>query len=77
MLNYCNFIRSSVLNYARDFQTLSVEFNHVKVGKEGLKKILEKKGYVLVGEVTNPQGLANDFIFVHYTLPNLIAAAKE
>lgn len=58
-------------------QTLSVEFNHVSAGKAGLRKVMEDKGYVVVGEVSHPQGLANDFIFVHHSLHELIAASKE
>lgn len=54
-----------------------MEFNHVSAGKDGLKKFMEDKGYVVVGEVTNAQGLANDFIFVHQSLANLIENATE
>jgi hypothetical protein len=45
-----------------------VEFSNVPIGKQGLLEFMEGKGYVSVGQVTNPGGLANDFIFVHGSL---------
>lgn len=47
-----------------DILTLSVEFIHGKKGKEALQEFMEKKGYVVESEVTHPDWLANDFIFV-------------
>ncbi|XP_046669334.1 uncharacterized protein LOC124360085 isoform X1 [Homalodisca vitripennis] len=47
-----------------DIETLSVEFAHVPDGKEALKEFMTSKGYSAVAEVTHPDWLANDFIFV-------------
>uniref|UniRef100_A0A1B6KJ09 Methyltransferase FkbM domain-containing protein n=1 Tax=Graphocephala atropunctata TaxID=36148 RepID=A0A1B6KJ09_9HEMI len=47
-----------------DIETLSVEFAHVPDGKEALQEFMITKGYSVVAEVTHPQWLANDFIFV-------------
>lgn len=47
-----------------DITTLSVEFTHVKEGKEALRRFMESKGYSVVGEVTHPKRQANDFIFM-------------
>jgi hypothetical protein len=45
-------------------QTMSVEFVHVKEGKNILRNFIERKGYVLHSEVVRDNNLANDFIFV-------------
>lgn len=45
-------------------ETLSVEFAHVKYGRDALKSFMESKGYYVESEVTHPNWLANDFIFV-------------
>ncbi|PNF23080.1 hypothetical protein B7P43_G09128 [Cryptotermes secundus] len=47
-----------------DIRTMSVEFVHVKEGKNVLRKFVERKGYVLHSEVIRENNLANDFIFV-------------
>jgi len=44
-------------------QTLSVEFIHGKEGKEKIREFMAEKGYEVVKEVTDPNWLANDFIF--------------
>ena len=44
-------------------QTLSVEFIHGKEGKEQIRQYMESQGYEVVKEVTDPNWLANDFIF--------------
>ncbi|XP_059469767.1 uncharacterized protein LOC132193241 [Neocloeon triangulifer] len=53
-----------------DIKTLSVEFIHVGggKGKEDLRHFMEAKGYVVDSEVTHPNWLANDFIFVRKDL---------
>lgn len=56
---------------------LSVEFNHVTEGKEAMQKYMESKNYVVVAEVTNPQGLANDLILVHNSLTDVLERSKE
>ncbi|XP_075229836.1 EGF receptor activation regulator Star isoform X2 [Lycorma delicatula] len=45
-------------------QTLSVEFAHVKRGREEILQFMSGKGYRLHDTVTHPDWLANDFIFV-------------
>uniref|UniRef100_A0A8D8RJD1 Protein Star n=1 Tax=Cacopsylla melanoneura TaxID=428564 RepID=A0A8D8RJD1_9HEMI len=47
-----------------NIRTLSVEWTHVKEGKDEIRSFMEKKGYTVFSEVTNDQLLANDFIFV-------------
>lgn len=47
-----------------NIRTLSVEWTHVKEGKEEIRKYMENKGYTVFSEVTNDQLLANDYIFV-------------
>lgn len=44
-------------------QTLSVEFIHDKEGKDQIKEFMSNLGYEVVKEVTDPNWLANDFIF--------------
>lgn len=44
-------------------QTLSVEFAHVKRGRDEILKFMEDKGYRLHATITHPDWLANDFIF--------------
>lgn len=44
-------------------QTLSVEFIHGKEGKEKIREYMADQGYEVVEEVTDPNWLANDFIF--------------
>ncbi|XP_046401278.1 uncharacterized protein LOC124167334 [Ischnura elegans] len=51
-----------------DIQTLSVEFFHGQMNKNDQRKWMEEKGYRVYAEVTHPQNLANDFIFVKKTL---------
>ncbi|XP_071440088.1 uncharacterized protein [Hetaerina americana] len=51
-----------------DIQTLSVEFIHGPLGKEALRDWMESKGYRVVAQVTHPNWLANDFIFVKESL---------
>lgn len=46
-----------------NIKTLSVEFIHGKEGKEEIKLYMEKQGYRVFKEVTDPNWLANDFIF--------------
>jgi hypothetical protein len=41
-----------------------VEFIHVEGGKEAIRTFMASKGYVVDSEVTHPNWLANDFIFV-------------
>jgi hypothetical protein len=43
---------------------MSVEFLHVKEGKNALRKFVEQQGYVFHSEVVHENNLANDFIFV-------------
>jgi hypothetical protein len=43
---------------------MSVEFVHVKEGKNALRKFVEQQGYVFHSEVVHEDNLANDFIFV-------------
>ncbi|BES98462.1 Hypothetical protein NTJ_11277 [Nesidiocoris tenuis] len=45
-------------------QTLSVEFAHVPGGKEAINDFMFEQGYVMHSEVTHPDWLANDFIFM-------------
>uniref|UniRef100_A0A6A7FVM6 Protein Star n=1 Tax=Hirondellea gigas TaxID=1518452 RepID=A0A6A7FVM6_9CRUS len=47
-----------------DIKTLSVEYFHDAEGKVAIKQLLESKGYDVYMEVTDPNNLANDFIFV-------------
>lgn len=47
-----------------NIETLSVEFAHVKYGRDALKSFMKSKGYRVDSEVTHPDWLANDFIFV-------------
>lgn len=47
-----------------NIRTLSVEWTHVKEGKEEIKKYMEALGYYVFSEVTNENLLANDWIFV-------------
>lgn len=47
-----------------NIRTLSVEWTHVKEGKDEIRTFMDKKGYTVFSEVTNDQLLANDFIFV-------------
>lgn len=56
-----------------DIRTLSVEYIHTfGAGKEGLRDFMKSKGYIVVGEVTQPDWTANDFIFVKKShFPNL------
>jgi len=51
-----------------DIQTLSVEFAHVDDGKDTLKEFMTSQGYNVVAEITHPNWLANDFIFVKNNL---------
>jgi hypothetical protein len=48
-------------------QTISVEYVHVKEGKDVLRKFVESRGYVLHSEVIHENNFANDFIFVKST----------
>lgn len=43
---------------------MSVEFVHVKEGKNAVRKFVEQQGYVVHSEVIHKDNLANDFIFV-------------
>lgn len=47
-----------------DIRTMSVEFVHVKEGKNAVRKFIEQQGYVVHSEVIHKDNLANDFIFV-------------
>lgn len=47
-----------------NIQTLSVEFAHVPGGKEALHDFMFEQGYVTHSEVTHPDWLANDLIFM-------------
>jgi hypothetical protein len=53
---------------------MSVEFVHVKEGKNVLRKFVERKGYVLHSEVVHENNLANDFIFVKSSVDTEINA---
>jgi hypothetical protein len=44
-------------------QTLAVEYQHVKEGKDAVKTFMEGKGYTVQGEVS-VGSMAKDFIFV-------------
>ena len=59
-VNYFHFILHFFFFY---FQTLSVEFIHDKEGKDQIKEFMSNLGYEVVKEVTDPNWLANDFIF--------------
>lgn len=50
-----------------DIKTLSVEFIHGLEGKEAIRTYMLDKGYYVNSEVTHPDWLANDFIFVKRT----------
>lgn len=45
-------------------QTLSVEYFHDAEGKEAIRNLLVSQGYSLYTEITDPNNLANDFVFV-------------
>lgn len=62
-LYYSYISQTRFFNTFTFFQTLSVEFAHVDSGKGALKDFMESKGYTAVAEVTDPNWLANDFIF--------------
>jgi len=47
-----------------DIRTLSVEFIHDKEGKGAIQDFMQGVGYDVLTEVTHPNWLANDFIFV-------------
>jgi len=47
-----------------DIKTLSVEFSHDVEGKEVILRYMTARGYIMYTEVTDPNNLANDFIFV-------------
>jgi hypothetical protein len=47
---------------------MSVEFVHVKEGKNALRKFVEQQGYVFHSEVIHKDNLANDFIFIKSTV---------
>jgi hypothetical protein len=47
-----------------DVRVLSVEFIHDKEGKGAIEEFMRGKGYIVLTEVTHPNWLANDFIFV-------------
>ena len=51
-----------------DIKTLSVEYFHDAEGKQAIRKLLEKNGYVVHSEINDPNNLANDFIFVKICL---------
>ena len=50
------------------FQTLSVEYIHGKEPRADMPAFMKKQGYGIYTKVTNPQGLANDYIFVKQEL---------
>jgi hypothetical protein len=43
---------------------MSVEFVHVKEGKNALLEFVKQQGYVFHSEVIHENNFANDFIFV-------------
>jgi len=47
-----------------DVKVLSVEFIHDVEGKEAIRSYMEANDYFVQSEVTHPNWLANDFIFV-------------
>uniref|UniRef100_A0A1B6CJ41 Methyltransferase FkbM domain-containing protein n=1 Tax=Clastoptera arizonana TaxID=38151 RepID=A0A1B6CJ41_9HEMI len=47
-----------------NIETLSVEFIHVKEGRDSISEFMKSKGYRIDSEVTHPNWLANDYIFV-------------
>ncbi|KAK2721929.1 hypothetical protein QYM36_002483 [Artemia franciscana] len=51
-----------------DIKTLSVEFIHSAEGKAAIREHMEDRGYKMVQEITHPDWLANDFIFVKESL---------
>ena len=40
-----------------------MEYIHGNESRETMRRFMEDKGYIVYAEVTNPQGLANDYIF--------------
>lgn len=62
-----------------DIRTLSVEFIHDVDGKTAIRDFMTEKGYFVLTEVTHPNWLANDFIFVkkHFYNTELSADVKE
>jgi len=57
-------------------QTLSVEFYHVNEGAEALNEFMASQGYVNVYMITDPGGLANDFMYIHSSQKDLLETAK-
>lgn len=47
-----------------NIETLSVEFAHVPGGKNAVSEYMFSQGYIIDSEVTHPDWLANDFIFI-------------
>ncbi|KAK9500811.1 hypothetical protein O3M35_002003 [Rhynocoris fuscipes] len=47
-----------------NIETLSVEYIHVPGGKDAISEFMFSQGYVIDSEVTHPDWLANDFIFI-------------
>jgi hypothetical protein len=57
------------------FQTMSVEYVHVKEGKNRLKEFVEGQGYELHSEVVHENNLANDFIFIKSSINAKISSS--
>lgn len=56
-----------------DISTLSVEFIHDIEGKVAIREYMTSKGYFVLTEVTHPNWLANDFIFVKQSFLNSLS----
>lgn len=56
-------IDKTLINLLLKNQTLSVEFIHDEEGKDQIREYMMNQGYEVVKEVTDPNWLANDFIF--------------
>jgi len=57
-----------------DIRTLSVEFIHDIEGKEAIREFMLNKGYFVQTEVTHPDWLANDFIFISHSFYKTLSA---
>ena len=60
-----------------DIKTLSVEFIHDAEGKVAIKEHMLRHGYLVHSEVTHPNWLANDFIFVKKSFLQLFTPAER
>jgi len=60
-----------------DIRTLSVEFIHDAEGKDEIEKFMTSQGYMVLAEVTHPNWLANDFIFVKNSFINKYLSKEQ